>query len=365
MTTSPPRHGADRIEVLPVDGVPEVGTGDDLAELLVRATTDPLRDGDVVVVTSKVIAKAAGLVVRADRDAVVQEHTDRVLAVRGPLRVVRLRSGVTLAAAGVDESNTAPGTVVPLPPDPDASARALCRALRALAGVDVAVVVTDTAGRAWREGQTDLAVGVAGLPPLLDLAGTLDASGATLRVTAPAIADEVAAAADLVRGKALQRPFAVVRGLAHLVSTQDGPGAGALVRSEASDLFGLGSRDAVRHAVRRDDPTAARGFPAPDPEWLPVAVDDALIGTDPARVRAVLVPDDHEQVLVLVPSGDVSADSLLAAGALAERVRVLASAHRARVEVGPCGGAGVPAGWRVAVGLRVVDTPAAGGRFVR
>lgn len=358
MTTPAPRHGADRLEVLPVGGMPEVRAGDDLAELLVRALSAPLRPGDVVVVTSKVVAKAAGLVVGGERDAVVEQHTDRVVAIRGPLRVVRLRTGLTLAAAGVDESNTEPGTVVPLPPDPDSCAAELRRRLLELTGTDVAVLVTDTGGRAWREGQTDLAIGVAGLPPLLDLAGTLDAAGVPLRVTAPAIADEVAAAADLVQGKALGRPFAVVRGLAHLMLDRDdaGPGGRALVRDEANDLFGLGSQDAVRHAVRRDDRTAVRGFPAPGPvrQWLPSVVQDALAGVDPALARAVLAPGDPAQVVVLVPSSDGSADVLLAAGALTERVRVLAAAHRAGIESGPYADAVLPVGWRAVACLRVV-----------
>ncbi len=345
----------ERLEVLPVDGIPEVRPGADLAELLLTAEPD-VRSGDVVVVSSKAVAKAAGLAVRAERDSVVEQHTSRVVAQRGALRVVRLRTGLTMAAAGVDASNTAPGTVVPLPPDPDASARSLRRRVSQLAGVDVAVVVTDTAGRPWREGQTDLAVGVAGLVPLLDLAGTPDAGGALLQVTAPAIADEVAGAAELVRGKALRRPFALVRGLATLIRADDGPGARALVRDEATDLFGLGSVDAVRHAVRRDDDTANRGFPAPGAvaDWLRGLVDDAAYGVDRSLARVEASPAD----LVVVLARPDSDAALLAAGALVERVRVLAAAHRAGTEDGSPAGEGAvaraPAGWRVVTVVRLV-----------
>jgi coenzyme F420-0:L-glutamate ligase/coenzyme F420-1:gamma-L-glutamate ligase len=374
-----PRHGADRLEVLPVLGVPEVRAGDDLAALLLAALLAPLQDGDVVVVSSKVVAKAAGLAVQAAREDVAVAHTDRVVATRGSLRVARLASGLTLAAAGVDESNTEPGTAVPLPEDPDGCARSLWADLRRATGLELAVVVTDTAGRAWREGQTDLAIGVAGLVPLLDLAGTADANGAPLRVTAPAIADEVASAADLVRGKALSRPFAVVRGLAHLVTGSAGPGARVLVRTEADDLFGLGSHDAVRAAVRRDDPTATRGFPAAGPvdAWLTELLEDARAGIDPDLVRCDLVRCDLVRcdldpgtcVVISVPDepgGSVSTPglgSVLAAGALGERIRVLAAARRCRVEdaalTDPSVGVAL-AGWRIVQLLRVV-TSAVGG----
>jgi coenzyme F420-0:L-glutamate ligase/coenzyme F420-1:gamma-L-glutamate ligase len=165
--------------------------------------------------------------------------------------VVRTRHGLVLAGAGIDASNTPPGTVLALPRDPDASARAIRERLATAPGRNVAVVVSDTAGRAWRNGQTDLAIGAAGLVVLDDHAGRTDPYGNRLAVTAPAVADEVAAAADLVKGKLTRCPAAVVRGLAPLVLApgEPGPGAAALVRPEADDMFGYGARDAVLRAA--------------------------------------------------------------------------------------------------------------------
>ncbi len=237
------------LAVLPVDGVGEVTTGDDLVALLTAAVG--LADGDVLVVTSKVVSKSEGRVAATDRRRAVADETDRVVATRGQTAIVRTRLGLVMAAAGVDASNTAPGTVVLLPEDPDRSARALREGVATAAGRNVAVVVTDTAGRPWRHGQTDIAIGVAGLEPLHDLAGRTDRYGNELSVTAPAVADEIAAATDLVKGKLGLRPAAIVRGLAHLVlpAGSHGPGAAALVRGEAEDMFGLGAREAVLRAL--------------------------------------------------------------------------------------------------------------------
>ncbi len=168
-----------------------------------------------------------------------------VVARRGGTRIVRTPHGLVLAAAGVDASNVAPGTLVRLPVDPDASARRLRADIAGRTGVDVGIVVTDTAGRPWREGQTDIAVGCAGLVALDDHAGRLDGHGNELAVTAPAVADEVAAAAELATGKTGGRPFTVVRGLAGLVRVEDGPGARSLVRARRQDMFALGTREAV------------------------------------------------------------------------------------------------------------------------
>ena len=198
------------ITVWAPDGVPEVRRGDDLAGLLLRppGPTD-LADGDVVCVTSKVVSKAEGRVVTGDRAAAVAAETRRVVARRGPLSIVVNRLGLTMAAAGVDASNVEPGRVVLLPEDPDASARALREAVATRAGANVAVLVTDTAGRTWREGQTDIAVGAAGLQVLDDHAGRADGYGNELAVTAPAVADELAGAAELAAGQA--RPPALHR----------------------------------------------------------------------------------------------------------------------------------------------------------
>jgi coenzyme F420-0:L-glutamate ligase/coenzyme F420-1:gamma-L-glutamate ligase len=199
----------------------------------------------------------------------VARETRRLVARRGTLSIVVNRLGLTMAAAGVDASNVEPGHVLLLPEDPDASARSLRAAIAARAGVNVAVLVTDTAGRAWREGQTDIAVGAAGLVVVDDHAGRTDHYGNTLSVTAPAVADELAGAAELVAGKLGRQPFVIVRGRPDLVlaAGEDGPGAGALLRPEGLDLFGLGSREAVVSALRgRPAERGVFGGPVSSPE---------------------------------------------------------------------------------------------------
>ena len=241
------------LEIWAPDGLPEIAAGDDLAALLETATADrPLRDGDVVVVTSKAVSKAEGRVVRMDREQAITAETVRVVAHRGRTRVVETRHGLVLAAAGVDASNTELGTVVLLPLDPDESARGLRSALLELLRVDVAVVVSDTLGRPWRIGLVDQAIGLAGLAPLDDLRGRVDPHGNRLDMTVTAVADEVAAAAELVKGKLAGRPAAIVRGLGHRVTADHGPGAVALVRPAAEDMFRAGARDVVpgRRTVR-------------------------------------------------------------------------------------------------------------------
>ncbi|QRV59111.1 coenzyme F420-0:L-glutamate ligase [Streptomyces californicus] len=231
-------------------GLPEVRAGDDLAKLI--AATEPgLVDGDVLLVTSKIVSKAEGRIVEAaDREAAIDAETVRVVARRGTLRIVENRQGLVMAAAGVDASNTPAGTVLLLPEDPDASARAVRDGLRDALGVDVGVVVTDTFGRPWRNGLTDVAIGAAGVRVLDDLRGSTDAYGNPLSATVVATADELAAAGDLVKGKAKGLPVAVVRGLPHLVAARDDvPGARALVRGAADDMFRLGTSEAVREAV--------------------------------------------------------------------------------------------------------------------
>jgi coenzyme F420-0:L-glutamate ligase/coenzyme F420-1:gamma-L-glutamate ligase len=252
------------------DGVGEVRRGDDLAEHLLAAAGADLAQGDVVCVTSKVVSKAEGRVVAGDRDEAVARETRRLVARRGSLAVVVNRLGLTLAAAGVDASNVEAGHVVLLPEDPDRSARALRAAIAARRGVGVAVLVTDTAGRPWREGQTDIAIGAAGLKVVDDHAGRVDPYGNPLVVTAPAVADELAGAAELASRKLGRRPFVVVRGCADLVlpAGDDGPGAAALLRPEAADMFGLGSREAVLTALRgTTDERRLFGTPA-EPEEL-------------------------------------------------------------------------------------------------
>ncbi|MFE2019184.1 coenzyme F420-0:L-glutamate ligase [Streptomyces sp. NPDC059499] len=230
--------------------MPEVRAGDDIAKLI--ATTDPgLVDGDVLLVTSKIVSKAEGRIVEAaDREAAIDAETVRVVARRGTLRIVENRQGLVMAAAGVDASNTPTGTVLLLPEDPDASARAIRDGLRDTLGVEVGVVVTDTFGRPWRNGLTDVAIGAAGVRVLDDLRGGTDAYGNPLSATVVATADELASAGDLVKGKASGLPVAVVRGLAHVTATADtGGGARAMVRVAADDMFRLGTSEAVREAL--------------------------------------------------------------------------------------------------------------------
>ncbi|MFD3641327.1 coenzyme F420-0:L-glutamate ligase [Streptomyces griseus] len=242
--------GTPSFRVWAVGGMPEVRAGDDLAKLIAAAEPG-LVDGDILLVTSKIVSKAEGRVVRAaDREAAIDAETVRVVARRGPLRIVENRQGLVMAAAGVDASNTPAGTVLLLPEDSDASARAIRDGLRDALGVRVGVVVTDTFGRPWRNGLTDVAIGAAGVRVLDDLRGGTDAYGNPLSATVVATADELASAGDLVKGKAEGLPVAVVRGLAHAVSADaESPGARALVRSAADDMFRLGTSEAIREAV--------------------------------------------------------------------------------------------------------------------
>jgi coenzyme F420-0:L-glutamate ligase/coenzyme F420-1:gamma-L-glutamate ligase len=239
-----------------IPGIPEISTGTDLAaviaDAMVAESGPGLRDGDILVVTSKVVSKAEGRTRTESRADAIAAETARVVARRGPTTIAQTRHGFVMAAAGVDESNTAPGTVVLLPEDPDESARRLRKALRARLGVTVGVIVTDTMGRPWRAGQTDTAIGAAGVLPLRDHRGERDTYGNTLEVTVAAVADEIAAAGDLVKGKALQLPVALVRGLSALVTDDDGPGARALVRPASEDMFRLGAADVLtaRRTVR-------------------------------------------------------------------------------------------------------------------
>jgi coenzyme F420-0:L-glutamate ligase / coenzyme F420-1:gamma-L-glutamate ligase len=239
------------LTVVPVAGLPEITSGRDLAALIAEATPD-LHDGDIVVVTSKIVSKAEGRVATIPREQAIEAETARVVARRGATTIAQTRHGLVLAAAGVDESNTAPGTVVLLPEDPDESARRLRKALQARTGRSLGVVITDTMGRPWRAGQTDNAIGAAGVMPVRDYRGEADTFGNVLEVTVAAVGDEIAAAADLVKGKSAGVPVAVVRGLAGLVTEQDGPGARELIRPAEEDMFRFGSADVplARRTIR-------------------------------------------------------------------------------------------------------------------
>jgi coenzyme F420-0:L-glutamate ligase / coenzyme F420-1:gamma-L-glutamate ligase len=246
--------GAGSLTVLPVRGLPEVSPGADLAALISEAALSGpgLTDGDIVVITSKIVSKAEDRVVSSEREAAIRTETVRVVARRGATTISQTRHGLVMAAAGVDESNTRPGTVVLLPLDPDGSAEALRKGLGERTGRRVGVIITDTMGRPWRSGQTDTAIGVAGVVPLRDHRGQADTFGKVLEVTVAAVADEIAAAADLVKQKTTGIPVAIVRGLSELVTDTSGPGAAALIRPAEDDMFRLGAADvlAARRTVR-------------------------------------------------------------------------------------------------------------------
>jgi len=244
------------LRVLAVESLPEVTEGMSVgAEIAARAE---LREGDVVVVSHKVVSKAEGRVRRLSSaipggearrlaavlgkepalvELILEESREVLRAERGVL-IVETRHGFVCANAGVDSSNLPePGTVALLPEDPDASARRIRAEIRAESGVTVAAIVSDSFGRAWRLGQAEAAIGCAGIVPLDDWRGRADAAGRELEGTLIAVADEAAAAADLVRNKASRVPAAIVRGLDRFVSTADGPGATALRRPRDEDLF--------------------------------------------------------------------------------------------------------------------------------
>jgi coenzyme F420-0:L-glutamate ligase/coenzyme F420-1:gamma-L-glutamate ligase len=231
-------------------GLPEIVPGDDLAALIGDALDGLLEDGDILAVTSKIVSKAEGRVIAAtDREQAITDETVRVVATRthpgGVTRIVENRLGIVGAAAGVDASNTAPGTVLLLPLDPDASALALRESLQARFGLTLGVIVTDTLGRTWREGQTDVAIGASGVILLEDLRGSTDSQGRRMDATLPAVGDEIAAAADLVKRKSDGLPVAVLRGLSHLISA-DAPGARVMARPSENDMFRLGTDEAYR-----------------------------------------------------------------------------------------------------------------------
>ncbi len=238
------------LQIWALDNIGEITQGVDLADVVISALDQPLQAGDIVVVTSKIVSKAEGRTrVANDREAAITEETVRVVATRTSetghtTRIVQSRLGIIAAAAGVDASNTPDGTILLLPEDPDASARRLAASLRERLGVPLGVIITDTLGRAWREGQTDQAIGAAGVHVFDDLRGSVDAEGRPLVVTMPCVADELASATDLVKGKTSRKPVAIVRGLADLVGSLDLPGARSIVRPPERDMFHTGSAEA-------------------------------------------------------------------------------------------------------------------------
>jgi coenzyme F420-0:L-glutamate ligase/coenzyme F420-1:gamma-L-glutamate ligase len=239
-----------RLEIFGIEGIPQIGRGDDLAGIIADAVArqaanepgDALRDGDVVVVASKIVAKAEGRLVPIDPDdplshkPLVERESVRVVRRRGELVISETTHGFVCANAGIDLSNVEVGWALLLPEDPDRSARRLRDGLRAKAGVDVAVIVSDTFGRAWRRGLTDVALGCAGIGAVLDLRGTTDALGRELHVTEVAVVDEIAGAAELAMGKAAGIPAAVVRGVDR-AWLRDGSVRREIVRRPDEDLF--------------------------------------------------------------------------------------------------------------------------------
>ena len=222
------------ITVIPIEGIPEVNPGDDLATLIANGDPRP-QAGDILVVTQKVVSKAEDRIVpAADKDAAIAGESRRVLRRSGQMTIAETHHGFVCANAGVDSSNVVGDSVVLLPTDPDASARRIRSRLEHLIGVDVAVVITDTFGRAWRVGQTDVAIGVAGIDPFVDYRGTTDTQGRDMLATRICVADEIAGAAELVMGKADGICAAIVRGLS-LELTRGA--ATDIVRSPGDDLF--------------------------------------------------------------------------------------------------------------------------------
>jgi coenzyme F420-0:L-glutamate ligase/coenzyme F420-1:gamma-L-glutamate ligase len=228
------------LTVTPVTGMAEVRPGDDLARLIARHAD--MEDGDVVVVTQKIVSKAEGRLVEVDPDdpddrvRLIEQEAVRVLRRRGDLLITETRHGFVCANSGVDFSNVASGWAALLPEDPDRSARRIRDGLRAEAGVEVGVIVSDTFGRTWRQGVTDVAIGCAGVAAVVDLRGTGDALGRPLQATEVCVADEIASAAELVMGKASGIPVAVVRGVDG-AWLRRGSVADEIVRAPAEDLF--------------------------------------------------------------------------------------------------------------------------------
>lgn len=256
--TAPGVSAAPGLQVIAMEGLPNIVAGDDLPQLIIAHAarlrwpdgSTGLASGDVVVVTSKIVSKSEGRVVAAtSRDDLIDSESIRTLATKvtekNTTRIVETPHGLVMAAAGIDASNIESGFVVLLPTDPDASASRIRAAVRQSLEVEVGVIITDTMGRAWRNGLTDNAIGVAGVEALNDHTGRADAYGRTLEMTVVATADEIASAADLVKGKASGMPVAIVRGMSNAVVSGDGPGARALVRPRGEDLFWLGTREAM------------------------------------------------------------------------------------------------------------------------
>ncbi len=315
------------LEIFGVPGIGEIGPGDDLVALIAVSGVE-LRDRDVVVVTQKVVSKSEGRLWpaggtqgqrEAARQAAIESETVRVVAERGPTRIVETRHGFVLASAGVDASNVRQDVVALLPEDADASARRIRDGIRDHIGVDVAVVVSDTFGRPWRRGLTDVAIGAAGIRALRDYRGRSDSYGNDLQMTEVADVDQVASAAELVMGKLAGVPIAVVRGLLY-DDDPDDAGVRPLIRPAGEDMFRLGTDEALRQGA--GDPVAlvearrsVRDF-APDrvdPRQLQRALAAAMTAPAPHHTtpwRFVLVDTDEARSALLAAMRQAWADDL-------------------------------------------------------
>nr|WP_279538823.1 coenzyme F420-0:L-glutamate ligase [Allobranchiibius sp. GilTou38] len=331
------------MRVIPLGGLPEIVHGDDLAAVLAAGMTTAdlaLQDGDILVVTSKIVSKALGLYADPTNRAslVLAQSTSVVAERRTPdsvTRVVAARSGPVMAGAGIDASNAREERLLLLPHDPDAAARDLHERLAGLVPARFAVLLSDTSGRAWRAGLTDFALGSSGLAGLDDLRGHADTHGRDLAVTVRNLADEIASAADLVKGKLHRVPVAIVRGLAHLVREPgDGVPARDLVRSGPGDWFALGRAEAVRDAL---------GVPAGSELSQQVGIEsvqpETLLDRVARAVRVALCADDEVGV-DLEGSGELvtlSAGDPMALGRVWARLEVALAGERLGCETSRAG----------------------------
>jgi coenzyme F420-0:L-glutamate ligase / coenzyme F420-1:gamma-L-glutamate ligase len=332
----------DGLEVRPIRGIGDVTAGDDLAEMITGAAPW-LRDGDVLVVTSKIISKAEGRLVdvpadgperEAAREEVLASETARVVARRGSTAIVQTHQGYVMAAAGVDASNVDKTHLVLLPLDSDASARTL-RAALAARGLNVAVIVSDTMGRAWRNGLTDVALGSAGIEPLRDHRGEIDPYGNELQLTEMAVIDELAGAGELVKGKCDQVPVAVVRGYPG-AGGGDFRGATALLRDAASDMFSLGTAEARAAGLRdaatlpeahADGPRDAGAFGAEAPRPVDTAAIQRALATVAAVTGLSTTIRPENGALSLTPGPDAGPAEWIRLGADAHRLRAALAAE--------------------------------------